>query len=77
MSKRWTWRRIAGAVAAGIAGAALPALLMALPQVPPGAGAPPDPSGTPLPPPLVVPGPVPDLDLVFTAQVSGWIEPCG
>ncbi|MFQ5878376.1 MAG: hypothetical protein ACE5JH_11955 [Acidobacteriota bacterium] len=22
-------------------------------------------------------GPAPDLDLVFTAQVLGWIEPCG
>jgi len=22
-------------------------------------------------------GPAPDLDLVFTAQVIGWIEPCG
>ena len=29
-----------------------------------------------LPPPLVE-GPAPDLDLVFTAQVIGWIEPCG
>lgn len=23
------------------------------------------------------PGPTPDLDLLFTAQVAGWIEPCG
>ena len=22
-------------------------------------------------------GPAPDLDLVFTSQVLGWIEPCG
>jgi hypothetical protein len=22
-------------------------------------------------------GPVPDLNIVFTAQVIGWIEPCG
>ncbi|HEU4401184.1 MAG TPA: hypothetical protein VFT43_03695 [Candidatus Polarisedimenticolia bacterium] len=29
-----------------------------------------------LPPPLPA-GPAPDLDLVFTAQVAGWIEPCG
>ncbi|HZM69920.1 MAG TPA: hypothetical protein VFB95_06055 [Candidatus Cryosericum sp.] len=29
-----------------------------------------------LPPPLAS-GPVPDLDLAFTAQVIGWIEPCG
>ena len=28
------------------------------------------------PPPLAH-GPVPDLNLVFTAQVAGWIEPCG
>ena len=29
-----------------------------------------------MPPPLPS-GPVPDLDLIFTAQVAGWIEPCG
>lgn len=23
------------------------------------------------------PGPVPDLDLLFTAEVAGWVEPCG
>jgi len=28
------------------------------------------------PPPLAE-GPAPDLDLVFTAQVIGWVEPCG
>jgi len=22
-------------------------------------------------------GPTPDLDLLFTAQVAGWVEPCG
>ncbi len=32
----------------------------------------PAPSEPPLPG-----GPAPDLDLVFTAQVAGWIEPCG
>jgi len=32
----------------------------------------PAPSAPPLPA-----GPAPDLDLVFTAQVAGWIEPCG
>ena len=31
---------------------------------------------TQLPPPLA-PGPVADLDLLFTSQVVGWIEPCG
>jgi hypothetical protein len=25
----------------------------------------------------LAPGPTPDLDLLFTAQVAGWIEPCG
>ncbi len=30
----------------------------------------------PLEAPLL-PGPTPDLDLLFTAQVAGWIEPCG
>lgn len=34
------------------------------------------PAGAALPPPLT-PGPAPDLDLVVTAQVTGWIEPCG
>ncbi len=29
-----------------------------------------------LEPPLAK-GPAPDLDLVFTSQVIGWIEPCG
>ena len=29
-----------------------------------------------IPPPLA-PGPIPDLDLLFTAEVAGWIEPCG
>jgi hypothetical protein len=33
---------------------------------------PPAPSEPPLPA-----GPAPDLDLVFTAQVAGWLEPCG
>jgi hypothetical protein len=30
----------------------------------------------PLAPPLAG-GPAPDLELLFTAQVIGWIEPCG
>ena len=34
------------------------------------------PAGIAAPPPLP-PGPAPDLALVFTAQVAGWIEPCG
>ena len=28
-------------------------------------------------PPPLAPGPAPDLDLVFTSHVIGWIEPCG
>lgn len=32
----------------------------------------------PTPPlPAIAGGPAPDLDLLFTAQVTGWIEPCG
>ena len=27
--------------------------------------------------PPLAPGPVPDLELLFTSQVAGWIEPCG
>jgi hypothetical protein len=29
-----------------------------------------------MPPPLAA-GPAPDLDLIFSAQVAGWVEPCG
>jgi hypothetical protein len=32
--------------------------------------------GPSMPPPLPA-GPAPDLDLVVTGQVAGWIEPCG
>jgi hypothetical protein len=59
----------------------LPALLPG--QVPPGQvppGQAPQ-QGTSLPAPQFNPtipsGPAPDLDLLFTAQVAGWIEPCG
>lgn len=31
----------------------------------------------PTPDPPLAPGPIPDLDLLFTSQVAGWIEPCG
>jgi len=34
------------------------------------------PSPTTLPPPLPA-GPAPDLDFVFTAEVVGYVEPCG
>ena len=54
----------------------LPALLPG--QVPPGQV---PQQGTSLPAPqfnpTIPPGPAPDLDLLFTAQVAGWIEPCG
>ncbi len=36
----------------------------------------PAPTPPALPSPLPA-GPAPDLDLVFTNQVAGWIEPCG
>jgi hypothetical protein len=50
-------------------------------QQPPAPAAPAPPTGMSLarqslPPPLAS-GPAPDLDLAFTAQVIGWIEPCG
>ncbi len=32
--------------------------------------------GQSVPPPLPA-GPAPDLDIVVTAQVAGWIDPCG
>jgi hypothetical protein len=35
------------------------------------------PPETPQVPPPLPAGPAPDLDLVFTSQVAGWIEPCG
>ena len=44
-----------------------PGVLPNLPQQPP----PPEPVAQ------VAGGPAPDLDLLFTAQVAGWIEPCG
>jgi hypothetical protein len=31
----------------------------------------------PATPPPLASGPTPDLDLLFTSQVAGWIEPCG
>jgi hypothetical protein len=31
----------------------------------------------PIMPPLLAAGPTPDLDLLFSAQVAGWVEPCG
>jgi hypothetical protein len=34
------------------------------------------PAGIAAPPPLP-PGPAPDLALIFSSQVVGWIEPCG
>ncbi len=46
----------------------------------PGATQPPAPAGgaeTAVVPPPLPAGPAPDLNLVFTAQVTGWIEPCG
>ncbi len=36
----------------------------------------PPPQAPTMPPPLPG-GQAPDLDLVFTSQVAGWIEPCG
>jgi len=49
----------------------------------PATGAPPA-GGTPgsslpleLTPPPITGGPAPDLALVFSSQVAGWIEPCG
>jgi hypothetical protein len=36
--------------------------------------APPTPAA--MPPPLPT-GPAPDLDFVFTAEVAGYVEPCG
>lgn len=65
---------------------ALPVLLLLLPMAAflllalgeADAGAADTPISTPraVDPPLA-PGPVPDLDLLFTAEVAGWIEPCG
>lgn len=52
--------------------AALALAAAAPPQGTPPAG----PAEDGVPPPLP-PGPAPDLDLVFTAQVVGWLEPCG
>jgi hypothetical protein len=39
--------------------------------------APPAVSETAVVAPPLPPGPAPDLNLVFTSQVVGWVEPCG
>ena len=44
---------------------------------PSGAGTSTDATVTPLVAPPLPAGPAPDLDLVFTDQVIGYIEPCG
>ena len=67
--------RVAAAMAAGLI-AATGAFIAGNPQppaTPPSIGTA---SQQSFPPPLAE-GPAPDLDLVFTAQVIGWIEPCG
>jgi hypothetical protein len=46
------------------------------PAAPPAIGSAPLPAEPVVPPPLPL-GNAPDLDLVFSAQVVGWIEPCG
>jgi hypothetical protein len=51
------------------------ALVLAAATPPPEAPAPGADAGG-VPPPLPA-GPAPDLNLVFTSQVVGWIEPCG
>lgn len=62
-------------LAAALVALALPAVLSG--QAPPA----PHPQEQSLPTPQFNPaiagGPAPDLDLLFTAQVAGWIEPCG
>lgn len=71
-------KAIASLFAVALVALALPAVLSG--QAPPHGQAPP-PQGTSLPAPQFNPtiaaGPAPDLDLLFTAQVAGWIEPCG
>lgn len=71
-------RRISMAVSAAlalVAGLILPAggLRQSAVAAPP-AGT--EPAARPARSPLA-PGPVPDLDIAFTAQANGWIEPCG
>ena len=58
---------------------ALP-LLGATPATPPAPAPPPQGLSLPQaaqPQPTLAGGPAPDLDLLYTAQVAGWIEPCG
>jgi hypothetical protein len=77
-----------GALLAGLlaGGCALLTSVLLQAQAPPPPGVPPRPGVIPNLPPqpappepvaLVAGGPAPDLDLLFTAQVAGWIEPCG
>ena len=57
------WLIVLGTMAASVAAPQEPAV-------------PAPPSPTTLAPPLPA-GPAPDLDLVFTAEVAGYVEPCG
>jgi len=63
-------RRVAGlflaVVLVGGPDASVPGQSLPSTVAPPAAAAPPLPSG-----------PAPDLDLVFTGQVAGYVEPCG
>lgn len=71
---------LSGIFLAGVIGAARARGRQAAPPTSPPGGmsspAPAAPAEPKLPPPLPQ-GPAPDLDLVFTNQVIGWIEPCG
>jgi hypothetical protein len=69
--------RTGAAIVTALALLALPAILTARDGQ---AGAPtpaPLPVAMPTLPPPLASGPIPDLELLFTSQVVGWIEPCG
>jgi hypothetical protein len=53
------------------------AALLVTGAVPQGQSVPAVPSSSPAVPPPLPSGPAPDLDLVFTAEVAGYVEPCG
>jgi len=63
--------RMAGLVAVAVSlAASFPAIAADPPEQPISVAA-------PVTPPPLASGPTPDLELLFTAQVAGWVEPCG
>lgn len=81
MGSSTSWRRFAGSLVLGAALAALPATALSAasaPEAHPAAANAAPPRSLDLPPgALVAPGKAADLELLFTGDVIGYIDPCG